>query len=161
MTHIQFCYLLVLARTLFKSNITGIFKSALYFLQCHEKRILSALRFQGYVDSNYRQLIYSLAYLEELELSLSLVSLYFQQYEKWQYANQKQYEVFMQIILRNTVKIFAANVILTDSFAPRSEIEREWNTLGIREVSGGVLEEEVKVNYNFYLWYYCWLNFIY
>jgi len=60
---------------------------------------------------------------------VGLLKQYFSQHEKWRYIDFKQYEEYMEILLRYTLKLYSANVILTECYVPISEIEKYHATL--------------------------------
>jgi hypothetical protein len=56
---------------------------------------------------------------------MGLINQYFNYHERWRYENYKQFEEFMETIFKHTVKVHGSNIVLTESYVPVSESERE------------------------------------
>ena len=68
---------------------------------------------------------------------MGLVNQYFGQHEKWRYSNSKQFEEFMETITKYTLKVYSANVALTDSYVPISDSEKQNAKLFAKDLLSG------------------------
>jgi len=56
---------------------------------------------------------------------MGLVNQYFNSHERWRYENYRQFEEFMETIFKHTVKVYSSNIVLTESYVPISEQEKQ------------------------------------
>lgn len=94
------------------------------FIIAFERRILTALRFKGYIDGKMQFKSFSIAKLEEIEHIVNLISFCFLNYSQWRDQNQDQADCLVNILFSFTINLFKSNVVLNDCFHPISHFEK-------------------------------------
>ena len=94
-------------------------------MEHYKLRILEVLNFKGYKGTSNKGETHSitLAYIEEAELIVSILSYLMTAIPEWKTSNTAVYEGFVDVLLCNTLKIFQSNTVLSESFRPRSTFE--------------------------------------
>ncbi len=75
--------------------------------------------------------------MEELEYTLGLLTQYFAQHDNWSHSNPKQFEEFIDAITKYTLKVYSANVVLTESYVPMSDPEKQNARLFAKDLLSG------------------------
>eukprot|EP00826_Nyctotherus_ovalis_P015919 TRINITY_DN14569_c0_g2_i2.p1 TRINITY_DN14569_c0_g2~~TRINITY_DN14569_c0_g2_i2.p1 ORF type:complete len:358 (-),score=111.30 TRINITY_DN14569_c0_g2_i2:20-1093(-) len=65
---------------------------------------------------------------------MGLVNQYMSNHERWRYEDYKQFEDFMEILFRFTVKAYSSNVVLTEAYIPISELEKQSASLFAKDL---------------------------
>ena len=68
---------------------------------------------------------------------MALIQQYLIHHENWRYNHYKQYELFMDTLTKNTLKIYSSNVALSESFIPMSDAEKQTSLFFAKDIIAG------------------------
>lgn len=102
-----------------------IISTIVAFINRHFDRFVKVLSFQGYYNEQYHDdvNVYSLAHIEEIDYMTGLIMTVFERADEWKNQSEDQYYYLINILTKNTIKLYMANVSLRESFIPVSAHE--------------------------------------